>query len=276
MQQDSFHRRVLAQRISLRNCYLGGSIQTAGVFSSRSRYCRGRLTSLTRTDVLPLPMKPRRSAAALETSRRRPATFGPRSFTRKTRDRLFLRLVTSILEPRGKVRWAAVRSFLSKTSPLAVTPLDSSPYQVATPNSWLSAALRVSSVKVVTVPLKRPCPWSDSTKEAGGPASDWTVKATRTASPQPIISFPIQPPSTVTLLPSKKPKLSLSQFAMSQGDSTRNTKFCRKCQPVVSIGAQFTYLRAMVRGLPWAPDGWMSPKAAAKVGAKSMGSHGTA
>jgi len=69
-------------------CYFRGAIPEAlAGFWSQTTYYFGRLRTLTRTAVLPLPAKPRRSAAALETSSRRPATFGPRSFTRKTKER---------------------------------------------------------------------------------------------------------------------------------------------------------------------------------------------
>src|SRR5215469_8482589 len=124
-----------------------GAIHRVGACRSKARYGLGRLSTLICTAVLPLPTKPSRSAAALETSTKSPVTWGPRSFTRKTKDLLFLRLVTSILEPRGKVRCAAVSSVWLNTSPLAVTPPDSSPYQLATPSS-LGSELMGSSVNL--------------------------------------------------------------------------------------------------------------------------------
>ena len=156
----------------------------------------GRLRTLICTAVLPLPTKPSRSAAALETSTKSPVIWGPRSFTRRTKDLLFLRLVTSIFEPRGKVRCAAVSSLWSNLSPLAVTPADSSPYQLAKPSS-LGSELMGSSVIVGTARGKADHASDAWTNEAGGLASDGAVKATTAATPQPVTSLRMPPPNNV-------------------------------------------------------------------------------
>src|SRR4030042_2046270 len=66
----------------------------------------------------------------------RPRTNGPLSFMRTTTDRSFSRFVTMTCVPKGSVRWAAVMSFMLKTSRLEVgRPWNSCPYQEATPTS---------------------------------------------------------------------------------------------------------------------------------------------
>jgi hypothetical protein len=50
----------------------------------------------------------------------RPAAMGPRSLTRTSTVRPFLRFVTRSRVPNGKVRWAAVSWRMSYVSPLAV------------------------------------------------------------------------------------------------------------------------------------------------------------
>ena len=58
----------------------------------------------------------------------------PRSVMRTTTDRLFLRLTTRTIEPKGSVGWQAVIAYMSNRSPLAVRrPLKTPPYQEASP-----------------------------------------------------------------------------------------------------------------------------------------------
>src|SRR5437867_8273824 len=149
---------------------------------------------MTLTLAIPAPRKPRRSAAALDTSRRRPATFGPLSLTRRTTDRWFVRFVTVILVPSGNLRWAAVRAFISKGSPLVVAlPCNSSPYQLARPTSW-----RTSDTGAWR---GGPAAAGDVTGEHGmgataarGRAPGLAESATTTATAQPITRFLARPP----------------------------------------------------------------------------------
>src|ERR1039458_3531589 len=58
---------------------------------------------------------------------------------RTTTDRLFSRLVTRTMVPKGNVGWQAVMAYMSNVSPLAVCrPLNTPPYQEATP--WSMSA----------------------------------------------------------------------------------------------------------------------------------------
>jgi hypothetical protein len=68
------------------------------------------------------PLSPRliSSAARSERSRLRPRTYGPRSFIRTLIERPLFTFVTLTVEPRGRVRDAAVKFFGSKLSPLLV------------------------------------------------------------------------------------------------------------------------------------------------------------
>ena len=167
----------------------------------------------------------------METSTKSPVTWGPRSFTRKTKDLLFLRLVTSILEPRGKVRCAAVSSLWSNASPLAVTPPDSSPYQLATPSS-LGSELMGSSVNLGATRGKADHASVACKNEAGGLASDGAVKVTTAATPQPVTSLLMPPPNEVSSHLSRSSALSIQSV---QGSLSENTEFCRKCQVLIGV-----------------------------------------
>src|SRR5262245_6450932 len=62
--------------------------------------------------------------------------YGPRSLTYTWMLRPFVLLVTTTQLPRGRVRWAAVKSYWSNRSPLEVRlPWNPGPYQDAIP-SW--------------------------------------------------------------------------------------------------------------------------------------------
>src|SRR6185437_657296 len=64
----------------------------------------------------------------------RSSGIGPRSFTRTKMDLWFLRLVTLIQLPRGKLRCAQVRAYILKDSPFAVVcPWKRLPYHEAWP-----------------------------------------------------------------------------------------------------------------------------------------------
>src|SRR5258708_11868971 len=68
------------------------------------------VTRLTFTRATPFLVIPISSAARLERSRVRPRTYGPRSLIRTVTDFPVVGLVTSTLEPSGKVLEAAVNS----------------------------------------------------------------------------------------------------------------------------------------------------------------------
>lgn len=78
------------------------------------------LTGVSLTRVTPFSVMPIFFAALLERSRLRPLTKGPRSLMRTFTDCPFCGLVTFTVDPIGKVREAAVKSFGLYGSPLAV------------------------------------------------------------------------------------------------------------------------------------------------------------
>src|SRR5690606_5126899 len=73
-----------------------------------------------RTGITPEPVPPTFCMAALDRSRQRPLTNGPRSLMRTVTERPVFVLVTWTLEPIGSVLCAAVRASGLKGSPLAV------------------------------------------------------------------------------------------------------------------------------------------------------------
>jgi len=76
-------------------------------------------------------------AAAWDRSTIKFSATGPRSFTRRNRERWLCRLVTFTHEPRGSVRCAHVHAVISNVSPFAVLrPLNDPPYQDAVPISY--------------------------------------------------------------------------------------------------------------------------------------------
>src|SRR6202012_4206161 len=85
---------------------------------------RGYRTSAT-TRPTPGPGMPTARAAAVDRSRTRPRTNGPRSFTVTTT--LRSPWVTRSLVPKGSERWAQVRAFWLKRWPDAVRLPDSLP-----------------------------------------------------------------------------------------------------------------------------------------------------
>lgn len=80
-------------------------------------------------------------AAPRARSMERPATKGPRSLMRTTTERPVAVLVTRTRVPKRRVRWAAVRAFWSKRSPLAVSrPWKPGPYHEAI-SAWAGVTL---------------------------------------------------------------------------------------------------------------------------------------
>jgi len=105
---------------------------------------------------------------------------GPRSFTRSKMLFLFLRLVTLIVVPKGRVWCAAVNPVESKISPLAVVfPSSSWPYQLASPTSCFSQDID-NKVGRVRAPENL--------------ASDLGENAMRPTTAQPVNSLFIHPP----------------------------------------------------------------------------------
>src|SRR3954471_4677598 len=78
-------------------------------------------TTSSRTLVTPLSTMPSASAAEGEMSTTRPRTYGPRSLILTVTNRPDETSVTRSLVPNGRLGWAAVNSFLSNRSPLAVS-----------------------------------------------------------------------------------------------------------------------------------------------------------
>src|SRR6266545_1760488 len=104
--------------------------------SSAQRVHGGVESTRTLTGIVPAAMAPSLRAAAYERSMIRPATVGPRSFTRTSTERPFWRFVTSTFVPSGSAGCAAVSRYMSYGSPLAVRrPWWRSPYHEASPVS---------------------------------------------------------------------------------------------------------------------------------------------
>src|SRR6478672_11278538 len=79
-------------------------------------YC----TTSSFTFAVPERTMPSTCAAEYDTSTTRPGTYGPRSLTRTVTDLPVVVLVTRSLVPNGRLGCAAVNSFGSNFSPLAV------------------------------------------------------------------------------------------------------------------------------------------------------------
>src|SRR5262245_39661251 len=115
--------------VALGRSFVGGGTQ-------RARRGGGATASSTsmRTFAVPGPIMSMVRAAAYDRSITRPPTNGPRSLIRTSTERPLVRLVTMVREPSGSDGCAAVSSFWSKISPLAVRlPWKPGPYQEAMP-----------------------------------------------------------------------------------------------------------------------------------------------
>jgi hypothetical protein len=165
--------------------------------------------------------KPSCLAAAQETSIRRSSMPGPRSLILSRVDLRFVRFVTRTVEPRGRVRWAAVGPLTSKDSPLAVAlPWRSLPYQLAKPTSPFGIAWKTGG---------------NGPRKAGSLASDFGDRAMRPATAQPKTSFLIQPPANV--FPSRQHRLVACESNRVRGVWRNNpTETCRICQDAIGKG----------------------------------------